>query len=422
MERESFILYTSWYDAIKLLSQEQKGDLLDAIFNYHISGTTPEQSSTINLAFRFLKPAMDANISRYQAICEKNQQNGKLGGRPKKPNGFSENQTVISKTLNDNEIDNDNDNDSDNDNEIDNKNETVSKRKELVEQAQPSKNNFIDSIIDAFTYCYKQNRNTNYIITARGKETKAAANILKAFKELHPDLNSEAMLSAITEFFNKALQLNDNFYKDSMSLSIINSQFNQISAKIASNFNDNQTSDTSTRVETKSLNRTVLNNNLPKYLKEYVLTPENAERYLKVLENRPIHLIDYFINTNYDKLISMSVHDAAQYFVNYFKGKAEEQANAIKHYRSLQEAENRKKTVNELFEGTIEIMRPYLETIKVSDANYKIYLEKNLLAILPYWAESHNPQQVYDKIIELSRKQPQPIDTNTPTYKCDVAR
>ena len=70
MERESFILYTSWYDAIRLLSQEQKGDLLDAIFNYHISGTTPEQSSTINLAFRFLKPAMDANISKYQAICE----------------------------------------------------------------------------------------------------------------------------------------------------------------------------------------------------------------------------------------------------------------------------------------------------------------------------------------------------------------
>jgi len=405
MERESFILYTSWYDAIRLLSQEQKGDLLDAIFNYHISGTTPEQSSTINLAFRFLKPVMDANISRYQAICEKNQQNGKLGGRPKKPNGFSENRTVISKTLNDNDIDNDNDND--------NKNETDNKRKGLVEQAQPSaKNNFIDSIIDAFTYCYKQNRNTNYIITARGKETKAAFNILKAFKELHPDLNSEAMLSAITEFFNKALQLNDNFYKDNMSLSFINSQFNQISAKIASNLNDKPTSDTSTRVETKSLNRTILNNNLPKELKEYVLAPENAERYLKALENRPIHLIDYFINTNYDKLISMSVHEAAQYFVNYFKGKAEEQANAIKHYRSLMLKEDVKKAVDVIFEASIDLARPYIQSFRRTDGDtwFKEHIRANFIHYQERWQTSKNPEAILKLLKQIKEQQAKPCN------------
>jgi len=403
MERESFILYTSWYDAIRLLSQEQKGDLLDAIFNYHISGTTPEQSSTINLAFRFLKPVMDANISRYQAICEKNQQNGKLGGRPKKPNGFSENRTVISKTLNDNDIDNDNDND--------NKNETDNKRKGLVEQAQPSAtNNFIESIIDAFTYCYKQNRNTNYIITARGKETKAAANILKAFKELHPDLDSESMLSVITEFFNKALQLNDNFYKDNMSLSFINSQFNQISAKIASNLNDKPTSDTSTRVETKSLNRTILNNNLPKELKEYVLAPENAERYLKVLENRPIHLIDYFINTNYDKLISMSVHEAAQYFVNYFKGKAEEQANAIKHYRSLMLKEDVKKAVDVIFEASIDLARPYIQSFRRTDGDtwFKEHIRANFIHYQERWQTSKNPEAILKLLKQIREQQAKP--------------
>ena len=405
MERESFILYTSWYDAIRLLSQEQKGDLLDAIFNYHISGTTPEQSSTINLAFRFLKPVMDANISRYQAICEKNQQNGKLGGRPKKPNGFSENRTVISKTLNDNDIDNDIDND--------NKNETDNKRKGLVEQAQPSAtNNFIESIIDAFTYCYKQNRNTNYIITARGKETKAAANILKAFKELHPDLDSESMLSVITEFFNKALQLNDNFYKDNMSLSFINSQFNQISAKIASNLNDKPTSDTSTRVETKSLNRTILNNNLPKELKEYVLAPENAERYLKALENRPIHLIDYFINTNYDKLISMSVHEAAQYFVNYFKGKAEEQANAIKHYRSLMLKEDVKKAVDVIFEASIDLARPYIQSFRRTDGDtwFKEHIRANFIHYQERWQTSKNPEAILKLLKQIKEQQAKPCN------------
>jgi hypothetical protein len=411
MERESFILYTSWYDAIRLLSQEQKGDLLDAIFNYHISGTTPEQSSTINLAFRFLKPAMDANISKYQAICEKNQLNGKLGGRPKKTERLSEKPNGYFKNPNDIDNDIDNDIESDNYNEIDNKNETDNKRKGLVEQAQPSaKNNFIDSIIDAFTYCYKQNRNTNYIITARGKETKAAANILKAFKELHPDLNSEAMLSAITEFFNKALQLNDNFYKDSMSLSFINSQFNQISAKIASNLNDKPTSDTSTRVETKSLNRTVLNNNLPKELKEYVLTPENAERYLKVLENRPIHLIDYFINTNYDKLISMSVHDAAQYFVYYFKGKAEEQANAIRHYRSLLLEDDVKKAVDVIFEASIDLARPYIQSFRRTDSDtwFKEHIRANFIHYQERWQTSKNPEAILKLLKQIKEQQAKP--------------
>lgn len=394
MERESFILYSSWYDAIKLLTQEQKGELLDAIFNYHISGTTPEQSSTINLAFRFLKPAMDANISKYQAICEKNQQNGKLGGRPKKTERLLEKANGFFENPNDNDIDNDNVNESEN------------KKKGLVEQAQPSsKNNFIDSIIDVFKDCYKQNRNVEYVITPKGigKERQAASNILTSFKQLHPDHDSEAMLTIIKDYFTQALQLNDKFYKDSISLSILSSQFNQISAKIASNLNDNTLTDTSTKAGVNSLNRIIPNKDIPKQLKEYVLEPENEKRYTSVIGERPQYIIDYFIDVNYDSIITKSINEAAQYFVNFFK-KQEELTKATKYYKQNLRVEQVEKSINEIFNGTIEHLRPYLETIRISEHNYKRYITDNFTNILYCWQKNKNPEDV-KSFMEDQRKE-----------------
>ena len=96
-QKTNFVIHVDWYEAIKLLTQEQKGDLLDAFFLYHIEGKTPDPKSSISLPFMFLKPAMDATIRYYKNIHEKNKEVGKLGGRPKKterlfekPSGYFE--------------------------------------------------------------------------------------------------------------------------------------------------------------------------------------------------------------------------------------------------------------------------------------------------------------------------------------------
>jgi hypothetical protein len=39
--KESFVLYTGQYIAIKSLSLEAKGELLDALYRYVIDGTVP---------------------------------------------------------------------------------------------------------------------------------------------------------------------------------------------------------------------------------------------------------------------------------------------------------------------------------------------------------------------------------------------
>lgn len=86
--KDSFILYTSHYESLELLTIEEKGLLLDAIFYYHINGTEPTINSiAVKIAFSFLKQQFDVNISKYQSVIERNKANGSKGGRPrKKPN------------------------------------------------------------------------------------------------------------------------------------------------------------------------------------------------------------------------------------------------------------------------------------------------------------------------------------------------
>ncbi|MFZ5939049.1 MAG: DUF6291 domain-containing protein [Bacteroidota bacterium] len=118
--KESFILYNSFYPPIKSLSWEQKGKLLDAIFQFHIDGTIPsfvDEDPALKISFLFVKQAFDHNKAKYEAVVERNKENGKKGGRPpknndsqhqepKKPSGLSGLIEKPKKADNDNEYDN----------------------------------------------------------------------------------------------------------------------------------------------------------------------------------------------------------------------------------------------------------------------------------------------------------------------------
>ncbi len=88
--KESFLLYTSFYEPLKTLSNEQLGKLFKAIFEYEINGIEDVETD-IQIAFAFIKNQLLLDSQKYEAKCQKNKENGKLGGRPKanKANGNS---------------------------------------------------------------------------------------------------------------------------------------------------------------------------------------------------------------------------------------------------------------------------------------------------------------------------------------------
>lgn len=86
---DSFILYTRYKNNIKSLSREQKGYLLELIFDYEESDHQKEpdiDDGLVAMAFSFIKNDLDNNLERYQKAVN----SGKKGGRPKQNNPFEQ--------------------------------------------------------------------------------------------------------------------------------------------------------------------------------------------------------------------------------------------------------------------------------------------------------------------------------------------
>lgn len=106
-DKKSFVLYIDYWQHLELLSLEERGELLTAIYDYVRTGTLTEfDGSGLKMAFSFIRAQLDRDAEKYEAVCERNRTNGSKGGRPpkeegkdnpekpkktKKPNGLSEN-------------------------------------------------------------------------------------------------------------------------------------------------------------------------------------------------------------------------------------------------------------------------------------------------------------------------------------------
>lgn len=71
---DSFILYTSDYQLIEGLTDEQLGQLTRALFTYARDGEVINLEPVVRMAFVFIKDKIDRNQGKYQARCEKNRQ------------------------------------------------------------------------------------------------------------------------------------------------------------------------------------------------------------------------------------------------------------------------------------------------------------------------------------------------------------
>ena len=85
-EKNSFIIHYDLEEQTSLLSDEQLGKLLRAVFGYEIRGEYPDFNGDqmLLMCFQFVKTTLDINREKYIERCEKNAENGKKGGRPPK--------------------------------------------------------------------------------------------------------------------------------------------------------------------------------------------------------------------------------------------------------------------------------------------------------------------------------------------------
>jgi len=85
INRNSFIFYRSFYEAITELPDEEKGRIYDAIFKYALDGECASLSGVEKAIFTLIKPQIDANQKKYEN-GKKGAEYGALGGRPRKEN------------------------------------------------------------------------------------------------------------------------------------------------------------------------------------------------------------------------------------------------------------------------------------------------------------------------------------------------
>lgn len=111
--KDSFIIYKSYYEPIKGLSDKQLGRLFRALFCYQIEGST-QVDVDIQMAFAFFKNQMDIDQSKYQKVVDRNKLNGSKGGRPTKEEKPKNPVGLEKPKKPDNEYDNEYDNENDN--------------------------------------------------------------------------------------------------------------------------------------------------------------------------------------------------------------------------------------------------------------------------------------------------------------------
>ena len=83
--KSSFLLYFNFAKQLRMLTLEERGEVITAIFDYAEHGKTEEKLSERSaLVFSFISDVLDRDRRVYESRCDRNRENGKRGGRPTK--------------------------------------------------------------------------------------------------------------------------------------------------------------------------------------------------------------------------------------------------------------------------------------------------------------------------------------------------
>lgn len=85
MGREYFHAYHSFLEALEALGDAECGRLFKACLQYSKTGEVSELSGNERILFPSWKSQIDRDNEKYEAKCQKNRQNGAIGGsKPKR--------------------------------------------------------------------------------------------------------------------------------------------------------------------------------------------------------------------------------------------------------------------------------------------------------------------------------------------------
>lgn len=103
-EKKSFLLYMDREKEISMLSNEQGGILLKAIFQYARTGIAVEISDpVVKVVFSILATQIDEDGRKWEEKRQKRSEAGKKGGRPKKQTKANESNAFSEKAIESNE-------------------------------------------------------------------------------------------------------------------------------------------------------------------------------------------------------------------------------------------------------------------------------------------------------------------------------
>lgn len=127
---DSFILYTSDYQLIEGLTDEQLGQLTRALFIYARDGEVINLEPVVRMAFVFIKDKIDRNQQKYQKKCERNRENIRKRWNKSNTNDTKENERIPNDTNVYERIPNDttrylSDSDSDSDSDVSNETDNI---------------------------------------------------------------------------------------------------------------------------------------------------------------------------------------------------------------------------------------------------------------------------------------------------------
>lgn len=148
----SFILYTEYAEHMELLSMEQRGVLITAVFAYEMGEPLPDMDLGVKMAFSFIKANLDRNRNKYEEIKQKRSAAGLASAQARankreqtlthSTSVKHEEQTATNPTVNVN----------------DNVNVNVNDNKKEKEKEREKRTRFIPPSVDEVrTYCKERN-------------------------------------------------------------------------------------------------------------------------------------------------------------------------------------------------------------------------------------------------------------------------